>query len=335
VEDLLQKLLKLCVRFAREDTVGCERRAPHAAVTCPSRFFRRSPARGALLLLAAAATGCAPPPVRLPDRSPAPGAHLLRADRPVTLLGEVHDNAAGHALRLRAFDALLAGGARPALVMEQFDLGEQAAIDSALKRSPPPTATELVAAVQAARPGASAGTASTATWQWAFYEPFIERALRHGLPIVAANVGREEARRVIREGLAARGFVAVVPEDILAGQAAAIEASHCGQVDASLARRMALAQVARDQQMARAVSAHAARGALLLAGNGHVRNDLGVPRWLDDATRRRTLSVGVLEPGDAAHAFDTHAIVAAQPRPDPCASMRAPQSPSRPASAGG
>jgi uncharacterized iron-regulated protein len=35
----------------------------------------------------------------------------------VVLLGEVHDNAAQHALRLRAFEALLAKGARPVLAL--------------------------------------------------------------------------------------------------------------------------------------------------------------------------------------------------------------------------
>lgn len=254
----------------------------------------------------------------------------MAAARTVTLLGEVHDNAGGHQLRLRAFDALLARGARPALVMEQFDLGEQAAIDAATKTSPPPTAAELVAAVRAAKTGDTAAAPPQAAWHWPFYEPFIERALRHGLPIVAANVGRDEARRIIREGLAARGYDPAVPDDILAGQAAAIEASHCGQVDAPAARRLALAQVARDQQMARAVSAHADRGAILLAGNGHVRNDLGVPRWLDDATRRRTLTVGVLEAGDAKPPFDTYVTVAPQPRRDPCASMGPKPEPTRP-----
>jgi len=41
----------------------------------------------------------------------------LHFERPVVLLGEVHDNAAQHALRLRAFEARLATCARPALVM--------------------------------------------------------------------------------------------------------------------------------------------------------------------------------------------------------------------------
>ena len=43
---------------------------------------------------------------------------------------------------------------------------------------------------------------------------------------------------------------------------------------------MARAQFARDAVMARALAAHAERGVVLLAGNGHVRRDIGVPRWL-------------------------------------------------------
>ena len=50
--------------------------------------------------------------------TPAPtAASPLTLRLPVVLLGEVHDNAAQHALRLSAFEALLARGARPALVM--------------------------------------------------------------------------------------------------------------------------------------------------------------------------------------------------------------------------
>jgi hypothetical protein len=44
--------------------------------------------------------------------TPAPAP--LRFTQPVVLLGEVHDNAAQHALRLDAFRAALAAGARPA-----------------------------------------------------------------------------------------------------------------------------------------------------------------------------------------------------------------------------
>src|SRR5207344_3579132 len=62
-----------------------------------------------------------------------PLAELLRqaASPPLLLLGEVHDNAQQHALRQRAFEALLKTGARPALLMEQFDRERQADIDQA------------------------------------------------------------------------------------------------------------------------------------------------------------------------------------------------------------
>ena len=192
----------------------------------------------------------------------------LTLQQPVVLLGEVHDNAAQHALRLAAFRALLDGGARPALLMEQLDRDKQPAIDKLRAASPPPTADALIAA------------AGGPAWQWRFYRPFIELALQRGLPIVAANVPREEARGVMRNGLAAAGFDAAVPPELLKTHSSDIEASHCGQLDAATAGRMALAQVARDQFMARVLQQHAARGVVLLAGNGHVRLDWGVGQIL-------------------------------------------------------
>ena len=244
-----------------------------------------------------------------------PAAPPLTLDRPVVLLGEVHDNAAQHALRLAAFEALLARGARPALLMEQFDRDRQGAIDAYRARARTPDADALIAA---ATGGAKSG------WHWAFYRPFVALALQHGLPIVAANIGRTEARHIMNDGLAAQGFDAAVPAEVLDGIAAEVQAGHCGLVDAPTARRMALAQVARDQAMARAVEAHADRGAVLLAGNGHVRTDLGVPRWLDPATRLRSEAIGLLEAGDPTAAYDRRVFTPAQARTDPCRGMQAP-----------
>ena len=231
------------------------------------------------------------------------------------LLGEVHDHPPQHALRAEAFAALLATGARPALVMEQFDRERQAELDALRAAQPAVDADTLIARIGG--PG----------WHWPFYRPFVELALRHGLPIVAANVSREEARAVMREGLAARGFDPGVPEPVLAGLAALVEDGHCGQVGGALARRMALAQVARDQAMARALEAHAQRGAVLLAGNGHVRTDVGVPVWLSAATRARSEAIGVVEAGDPTPAFDRRVVTPPHPRGDPCAAFRLPTAP--------
>ena len=268
--------------------------------------------------------------------------------RRLWLLGEVHDNAAQHALRLDAFKALLARGARPALLMEQFDRERQGDIDRARAAQPPPDADALIAAAGGAR-----------QWNWAFYRPFVQLALEYDLPLLAANVSRQDARGVMAQGLAATGFDAAVPADLAQAHAQAIESSHCGQVDRSTANRMATAQIARDQFMAQLVEAHAARGVVLLAGNGHVRIDIGVPRWLSRAARERSVAVGYVERGEAPPveqgeappveqgevppveqgeappveqgeappaAFDRVVVTPRQVREDPCANMRAPAS---------
>lgn len=250
-----------------------------------------------------------------PSLAPAPWPH-----RDLVLFGEVHDNAAGHALRVRVLDGWLAAGWRPAIAMEMFDRGDQPAIDAALANPPGRGAQAFIDAVIAARDPASRRSG----WDWALYRPLIERALHLGLPIVAANVGRAEGREIMRDGLAAHGFDAAVPPDILEGHAQEIVDGHCGHLDEPTARRMALVQAARDQQMARALTAHAGRGVLLVAGNGHVRSDLGVPRWLSPALRARSEAVGVLEAPPALTAFDRLLTVPAQPRKDPCEAMRLP-----------
>ena len=273
-------------------------------------------ARLAGLALLLSLAGCAYPS---PPTLAVPAGNFTPA---LLLLGEVHDNAAQPAQRLQRLQQALATGARPTLLMEQFDRERQPQIDQLLAGAAHPRSPAQVQALidqlEALAGGAQAG------WDWALYRPLIHLALQQGLPLVAANVSRGDVRAVIQLGLASLGFAAAVPADILAAQAAAIQASHCGQVDAASARRMAQAQVARDQFMARQLVAHAAGGAVLLAGNGHVRKDLGVPRWLPPELQARSRVIGFLE-GDAAldaGAFDEVVPSPPQPRDDPCATMR-------------
>ncbi len=232
------------------------------------------------------------------------------------LLGEVHDNVAQHRLRHELLQAQLKNGWRPALLMEQFDREHQAAINAAL-RHPGASAQSIVDAA-----GRSGG------WDWPLYLPFVELALRHGLPIVAVNVSRGDARRVMADGLKAHGFDDVLPADVRQALGEDILASHCGAIPEQVAQRMVLAQVARDQSMARALVQHGTQGAVLLAGNGHVRKDIGVPRWLPPHARQRALSVGLLEAGDTqCSAYDEVIVTTPQARPDPCADFKAPATP--------
>lgn len=241
-------------------------------------------------------------------QAPSNGLHF---SQPIVLLGEVHDNELQHRVRLQAFRDWLATGARPALVMEQFDRDRQGAIDKLRATTPEPDADALIAV--------AGGTG----WNWSFYRPFIALALEYDLPVVAANVSRDEARRVMRDGLEATGFRADVPPEVLVLLAKSIEESHCGMVDTNAARHMALAQVARDQAMAAAVEAHSSRGVLVLAGNGHVRTDAGIPRWLSAQTRAHSEAIGLLEEETAdTERFDHVVVTARQAREEPCDSMR-------------
>jgi uncharacterized iron-regulated protein len=270
----------------------------------------------AVLAAAIAGSACS----LIDSRAGAP--QLARADgRPaVVLLGEVHDNAVQHALRLEAFKTLLTTGARPALLLEQLDRERQVDIDRVRAGPTRPDARMLV----------DAGSGSK-QWNWDFYRPFIELAIAYDLPVLAANVSRQDAQRVMTQGLADSGFDASVPPDITLAHASAIESSHCGMIDAPRAQRMASVQVARDQFMARLIEANAPRGVVLLAGNGHVRTDIGVPRWLAAATRTRSTAIGFLEESDDSRTssqaapgstYDQVITTRRQPREDPCEAMR-------------
>lgn len=293
---------------------------PEPRSSCVTRALLVAGCWLAAVAVPAKATTAAPPA----ERMMALTGWLQQAGRAkppaLVLLGEVHDHAGQHAARLQAFEALLATGARPALLLEQFDREHQPALDALRHQGrgagPAPDADALI---RLADP-------SGRRWRWDFYRPFIALALAHDLPLIAANVSRSEARQVIGQGLAATGFNHAVPAALQQAQAAAIVASHCGAVDEALATRMAAAQIARDQFMARQLAAQQARGAVLLAGNGHVRRDIGVPQWLPPELRERALSIGLLERGDNTpeSAYDRRLVTAAQPRPDPCAALRGP-----------
>ena len=272
-----------------------------------------------LLAAAFASSGCAQlaGSSRVADADPQ---RLVAAigEHSIVLLGEVHDNAAQHAMRQQALRRWLEGGARPTLLMEQFDRERQGDLDRALAQ-PGVSADMVIAAAgpPATRPGQG--------WRWPLYRPYIALAIEYRLPIVAANVSRADTRRVGSEGLQALGFDPNVPADIADAQASEIADGHCGQVDVADAQRLVAAQVARDQFMARMIERAAPQAAVLLAGNGHVRSDIGVPRWLTPATRRRSVAIGLLEPGTSAAGmhFDVVLRTTEQPRADPCEAMRA------------
>ncbi|WP_374554671.1 ChaN family lipoprotein [Thermomonas sp.] len=238
----------------------------------------------------------------------------------VLLLGEVHDSAAGHAARAALLRKELEAGWRPAIAMEQFDTVQQPALDAAMR-----DCADAACVVDRVAPG-------KAGWTWAYYQPVIALALEFKLPLLAANLSRGDASKVVKDGFAAAlpaGLIAryrldALPADVLAAQETEVRDSHCGALPEMLVAPMAKAQIARDVVMAETLRTHADRGVVLIAGNGHVRRDIAVPYWL----RRDGLApraVGFLEPTSDAAAFDAVERIPATTRPDPCAGFKAPK----------
>src|SRR6267378_5864475 len=85
------------------------------------------------LLLAITCTACTLTPPR--EAPPEAWENRLQDDS-VVMLGEVHDNAMQHRLRLEILRRAFAAGWRPAIVMEQFDHEHQAEIDRARRERP-------------------------------------------------------------------------------------------------------------------------------------------------------------------------------------------------------
>lgn len=250
----------------------------------------------------------------------------LRGDT-LVLLGEVHDNAEHHRQRLAVLRRALAAGWRPAIAMEQFDRERQADIEHARRERPRDAqhVIDLATAPKVARGG---------NWNWDFYRPFVELALEYHVPLIAANLSNADVSKVVREGYAAvfdgaqmnsLGLHAPVPVELQAAQEREIEIGHCNALPAKMLPAMTRGQIARDAVMALVLQQHAKQGVVLLAGNGHVRRDIGVPRWLNAAGQARMLAVGFLETGGSPQrdkVFDAVVRTAAAQRDDPCIAFK-------------
>jgi len=249
----------------------------------------------------------------------------------VLLLGETHDNPVHHELQQKLLQARLESGARPALLMEQFDTERQAALDLALAGS---------------NRDAALNTADTLTkgWDWKYYRPLLATALDYKLPVIAANISRERERPVVRQGFAAfdaadlkrMAVDKVWSEGRQKYLARLIEEAHCGQIGADLRDGLVRGQRLRDAVMADAALSNIGRGVVGIVGSGHARRDIGVPIYL--AARdpgARIYSIGFIEVSPektAPEAYETERATGDVPydviwftpridRPDPCASF--------------
>jgi uncharacterized iron-regulated protein len=256
------------------------------------------------------------------------------AGAPLVLLGEMHDNADHH--RFRAVLLPLS----KVLVFEQIREDQRDALanfeEFGRRARRLATADDLMRFLDW----------KNSSWSLS-YGPLLQAAVRSRLPILPGDVSRDAIRTVARTGEQAvapeerqrLGLDAALSPDAQDALLTELEASHCGVMPKSAFGNMAFAQRYRDAHLARALAdAAVAHGrAMLLAGNGHVRKDRGVPWHLERMAPGKAVVVVMLievedgksEPsaypdavsGDRALA-DFVVFTPRAQREDPCARMR-------------
>lgn len=228
----------------------------------------------------------------------------------VVLLGELHDNPAHHAARARL---VLALGTDVTVVAEQLDRGRRVGPGADVR-------SRLEAAGFDAR-----------GWRWPLHEGLFAPLLAAGVPVLGGNAPQSSVRRVAREGESAwpADLAAVLRAagDLQGPGLAALDADlvegHCGQLPPARLPAMRSAQALRDASMWQALVEAPGARKVLVAGNGHVRRDYGVPRFARSSSLR-LLSVGFAEDGDpdTRAPFDAVWITRRAERDDSCADMK-------------
>jgi uncharacterized iron-regulated protein len=285
---------------------------------------------------ALAVAGCAAAAPSLDD-DPAAVARRIAArarDAQIVYLGESHDNPHHHADQARVLEAMLAGGARPALAFEMLDQDQQPALEDAMRAGADPAAV-----------GRRLGWADRGWPDFEMYRPLFDLARGYGLPVVATDLDHQTLRRIAKEGLGAlpadeRSRLAsrLSPEaDRERGIARDIEAAHCGLLPSRVVPGMVDAWHARNVTMARRIlqALERAPQVVVIVGRGHQAPG-GLADQVDalrPGTRQLIVDLvetGAEETSRAAPDIYTDGHIAWRivwprlpvERPDPCAPLR-------------
>lgn len=184
----------------------------------------------------------------------------------IVLLGELHDNALHHVLRAQLIKQI----ARDKLTV----IAEHLPAGARVKRE-----GALLADLEAAGFDAKG-------WQWPLHSALFEAVSGAKLPLIGGNLPKGFSKQLFGQG-----EIALPTPMAQAYQTASLSAEasrqldqdlidgHCGKLPDKYLQPMRLVQRATDLSMARALLDHAP--SVLVAGNGHVRKDYGVPQALN------------------------------------------------------
>ena len=185
------------------------------------------------------------------------------------LLGEKHDNPDHHALQLQMLDYMLQTGRVSSVSFEMMSSEQQPLLEN--------LGSQQLGSLEAINEYLQWDNDG---WDWDYYGPLVRSAMDASVNIHAANISNEEMMRVYGEPTAAE-IADVLGEAAMAALTKDIDESHCGMLPESQFPAMVRVQQARDFAMAASLSANSGGQAqILIAGNYHIRRDLGVPNYL-------------------------------------------------------
>lgn len=185
------------------------------------------------------------------------------------LLGEKHDNPDHHALQLRALDHVLQVGRVSTISFEMMSSEQQPLLQN-LESQRESSLDAINEYLQWDNDG----------WDWSYYGPILNSALQAGVAINAANISNEEMMQVYAAPTAAE-IQDILAESAMEALEKDIDESHCGMLPESQFPAMVRVQQARDFAMASSLGfADEQQLKVLIAGNYHIRRDLGVPNYL-------------------------------------------------------
>lgn len=237
---------------------------------------------------------------------------LGEAQAEIYVLGEVHDNPAHHAVQAEAVAAL----SPRAVVFEMLTEEQAGRVNDDLVDDPE-------------RLGVLLEWAESGWPDFAMYYPIFAAA--QGAEIRGAAVPRAETRTAMEIGVApsfgaeseAFGLTVELDADQLADRLNLQLAAHCNALPLELLPGMVDLQRLRDAVLARAaLDALEETGGpvVVIAGNGHVRKDWGVPSYLARVAPEVTVfALGQGEDGDVPDGgFDLVLDADGVARDDPC-----------------
>ena len=260
------------------------------------------------------------------------------------LLGEVHDNPDAHRLQAWVLTqyVVMHRALKPAVVMEMLNEAQQPALDKFLAALPPDDKGKN----GTGRFFDAVGWGKSGWPDAEIYAPIIYAALYWSGHLFPASAARSTVRDIGKNGFAklseksrkALHLNETLTPSLVSSLTSELKEGHCNLLPERMIPTMLKVQRFRDAKMADAmVKAGQDHGAILIAGNGHVRLDRAVPWYLRRMQPGKSiLTISMLEvrngetspdsyvprDPDGKPAVDFVIFTPRQTRPDQCEELR-------------